>query len=420
MSQVCSNWRRIVVSTPSYWSAIHLFPNHFHNPENATHLANVLIRRSANLPLSLRFSVVVQNGAGQENPMDNMVVHKIVRQFIILCDFRVRSLICTMGESDALKLFEKRSFPILDNINVTIVADPNFDYSDMSPFKFTVFQAAPILRKAALRFLVLLHPIDLRLPWGQLTKLHLGCSPTTVDSFIWMMGTSQCLEDAFFHITFNTSSNAPRQRSLRKTVMPNLQLLHLKLIQPSKDRNVFELFHLPVLEELWLERGEVGMRRNMGIYRKLVSASRVTLKRIILNEFTLSKPVQSSPPHLQRRLVYQAIDRLLQFSQNITALHLATGVCLNPTTLEQLSTGNLLPMLDTLELSTLSGWDIVSMVERRNTTCKLGISSSTSHGPQFCAFAYLYLTVVAHDIETHSLEVAVAALDLEFYTLHFA
>jgi hypothetical protein len=136
----------------------------------------------------------------------------------------------------------------------------------------------------------------------------------------------------------------------------------------------------------------------MGIYRKLVSASRVTLKRIILTEFALPLPVQASASHSQRRIVYQAVDGLLQLSGNITALHLSTGVYLNPTTLEQLSTGKFLPMLDTLELST------------------------TSQGPQFRTLAYLYLFVFAYDMELLErgyLEAAVVALELADYRLGF-
>jgi hypothetical protein len=238
-----------------------------------------------------------------------------------------------------------------------------------------------------------------------------------------MMSNSECLEDGFFFLAFDTSSDSPRRPYLRNISMPNLRLLRLKLVRPRKAWNIFSLFRLPALEELCLERGEVGTRRNMGIYRKLLSESRVTLKRLILNEFALPNPVQSSTTHFQRRLLYQAVDGLLQLLENVTALHLSTGVYLNPTTLEQLSTGKFLPMLDTFEISTLNGWDIVSMVERRNTICKHGISSSSSQGPQFRALVCLYLFVDAYDMDQRQrghLEVAVAALDLAVYGLGFA
>ena len=433
MSQVSSKWRRIFISTPSYWSAIDLTPTHFHNMKNAINQAEAFIGRSGNLPVSLRFHMAVQDSGNQENlVVESMLAYyNVVRRVLILSDSRLQSLQCTMSETDAFKLFKSRSFPILDNINVTVIADPNVDHTHTSPqsgrFKFTGFQTAPILRKATLLFLIPFRPIELRLPWSHLTELHLGHSPIPVENFMWMMDNSRSLENASFHIGIDTpsNSNAPRHRSLRKVTMSNLRLLRLILLQPSKYPSIFGLLYLPALEEIWLERGELGMRRNMSIYRKLVSASRATLKRIILNEFVLGPTSAQSSASSPRRLVYKAVDGFFQFSQNITSLHLSTGVYLNPTTLEQLSTGKLLPLLEMLEVSTFNGWDIVSMVERRNTLSKHGISSSTSLGPQLqvCALAYLYLFVFAYDMDLRQrsyLEAAVAALDLADYRLGFA
>ena len=89
------------------------------------------------------------------------------------------------------------------------------------------------LRHVVLRFLVGVHPGDLRLSWGRLTRIDLGNTPTRTSKFLKIMEQSFALEDGVFYINFADSSN--RQSLTFQIIVVPLVRLRLRLIHPSHD-----------------------------------------------------------------------------------------------------------------------------------------------------------------------------------------
>jgi hypothetical protein len=82
--------------------------------------------------------------------------------------------------------------------------------------------------------------------------------------------------------------------------------------------------------------------------------------------------------------------------QNLTSSFLCPGVFMNPLVLVKMASGELLPFLEKLEVSSVNGWDIILMVGRKNFTSTFPEcgSSSGSVARRPVALKYLGLLVI--------------------------
>ena len=155
------------------------------------------------------------------------------------------------------------------------------------------------------------------------------------------------------------------------------------MFQPSEDARIFGNLEMRALEELWLEREELGQPiRDMVIYERFLSGLNATLKHITIAEYPASIPRWFTPP-LNRTpgLTYQDMDGVFRSARNLTSLYLCPKVFIHPLVLEKMATGELLPLLERLGVSSVSGWDIIWMVQKKNIASALpqcGPSASSS------------------------------------------
>jgi hypothetical protein len=181
---------------------------------------------------------------------------------------------------------------------------------------------------------------------------------------------------------------------------------------------------MPVLEELWLEREEVGRPiRDMAIYERFLGGLSAPLKHVTIAEHFIPMS-RWFIPRLNRtsRLTYQDMEGVLRSARNLTSLYLCPGVFIHPLILEKMATGELLPLLEKLGVSSLSGWEVIWMVQRKNTASGLPHCGPSSHlastelrtAPPV-ALDYLWLCTMGHgsdEGDTKKLEEAITALRL--------
>jgi hypothetical protein len=116
----------------------------------------------------------------------------------------------------------------------------------------TVFQNLPFLHRASIIIHNGLNPLALLLPWYQLTTINMGF--TTIDPKVFrtiLSKSSPSLSTGFFRIKFSPKKQSPpsytNQNQLPRIVAPALKHLHLCLIDPSLDCDIFTHIRLPAL-----------------------------------------------------------------------------------------------------------------------------------------------------------------------------
>lgn len=175
---------------------------------------------------------------------------------------------------------------------------------------------------------------------------------------------------------------------------------------------------MPLLDDLWVERAELErVIRDMTIYEAFILNT--TIKHLTIAEFSPSMTVQWLIPRFNYspQLTYQEMDGVLHLTPNLTALYLCPGVFVSPLILEKLTTGELLPLLEKLTVSSATGWDIICMVQRKNFVSTLPYSGSSGPSILPVALNYLGLCIMRHGLDEEDggkLEGALKALRLLF------
>ncbi|KIM39420.1 hypothetical protein M413DRAFT_12054 [Hebeloma cylindrosporum] len=404
---VCKEWQRVLVSTPTYWNDFD-FVQPSPEPSNGLFaLAGLFFVRSGeSIPLAIRFREYLKTEVGRR--IFELVIRPRMR--------RVWLLSCTITTNILRTLFNSVRFPLLQVVDVTVTYDMNgvdalHPYMPVSgSLNLSPFRRAPRLRNIALRMPDGVHPSDLQLPWGQLTHVDLGDTSIDVDKFMQIMERSILLEDGTFRISF-ASYDDGRSMGLQKILVPYLQCLRLRLVQPSQVVRLLGFLDTPFLDDLWLEREEGGhVIRNMTVYQPFLAGLTSTIKQLTVAEHGI--PVDSRFTLIPR--IYQQLEGLLRSCEHLTSLFLAPGLFIHPNVLDKIATGELLPFLEQLGVSAVNGWDIISMVQRKN------FAPSSSTGP--VSLNYLHLCMMGcrlDEDDTQGIADAVSALRLLYgYVFH--
>ncbi|KIM39408.1 hypothetical protein M413DRAFT_12047 [Hebeloma cylindrosporum] len=406
---VCKEWQRVLVSTPKYWNDFDLVQPTTEPSNNLFALAELFFVRSGeSIPLAIRFREHLQTEVGRR------ILELIIRPRMR----RVWLLSCTVTTNILRTLFHSVHFPLLQVVDVTITYEMNGmdvlhpHMSVRGSLDLSSFRCAPRLRNIALHIPEGVHPSDLRLPWRQLTHIDLGDTSIDVNKFMQIMERSILLEDGTFRITF-ASYDDGRAPGLQNIFVPYLQCLRLRLVQPSQDLRFLENLDTPLLGDLWLERDEAGhVIRDMTVYQPFLAGLTSTVKHLTVAQHAI--PIDSSVTFIPR--VCQHLDDLLRSSEHLTSLFLAPGLFIHPNVLDKIATGALLPLLEQLGVSAVNGWDIISMVQRKNFA-----PSSSTGGP--VSLNYLHLCMMGcrlDDIDMHGIADGVSALHLFYgYVIHY-
>ena len=417
LTQVCKRWRDMIVCNPTYWSGFNFVEWAVQPPNYLLCAAECFFGLPEDtIPLAINFGRSLQSDIGRN------IFKFVIRPLA----YRVRFLSCSITKETLKVLFggNQVRFPVLEAIDVAVNCDLNGTITSRLPVSGSIdlsaFRHAPRLRDAKLHILGGIHPADLKLPWGQLTRLDLGNTCVLVHTFMKIMEESALLEDGAFCISFARYYDGQATR-LRRISIPLLRCLRLTLFEPSQDARIFGSLHIPLLEVLRVERNEPGQAiRDMTIYETLLAGMDANIKHVTIAEFAIPMTNWFIPRLIRsQRMTYQLLDGVFRSCGQLTTLFLGPGIFIHPLVVEKMATGEFLPLLEQLGVNSVHGWDIIWMVQKRNfasTFPDSGPSSSpAARSLRPVALIYLRLFTMGCGLsvaDAQKLEDAATALDL--------
>ncbi|KAF8173109.1 hypothetical protein BJ912DRAFT_1079485 [Pholiota molesta] len=177
------------------------------------------------------------------------------------------------------------------------------------------------------------------------------------------------LEQGNFYVRFTKPMHPGLKLSKYPVTMHALRTLHLLLYSPSQDTRLFSLLRLPALQSLCIEMHDYYQDWDIPLYIRLLRASKKTLRQLYMDEY---------PPHgsdirgfvvrrRYRKTPHRVLAAFFRAIPNVEILHLPLGLEIDARTLEKMGSYTLLPKLSWLELSSVRGWPILTMAQRRLT-----------------------------------------------------
>lgn len=204
------------MSTPTYWMAFDFIQCEVQHTNNFVHLAKCFFLRSGNnLPLAISF-----RGSFKFQSKLGCNIFDLVVQLHAHC---IWFLSCCVMKSNLRTFFGPGHvhFLFLQAINVTVIGNPAEAVASQIPaqgsINLSVFQCIPLLRQVSVQILNGVHPLDLQLPWGQLTQIDLGQTSIHVRKFIYIMKQSLLLEDGISISTSTFTSMLDNLRPCKKS-----------------------------------------------------------------------------------------------------------------------------------------------------------------------------------------------------------
>jgi hypothetical protein len=313
----------------------------------------------------------------------------IVDSVIIPHAHRIQTLSCMIhGNREVVKFLKiaEGLFSILESVEICFVNTwerPISSFPVADCLDFTALRTSPCLRHATFHLLNGLHPIDLHLPWSQISTLNLGTIAMPVDTFIRILHASTWqLEDGTFYVRFTKPLPPHLVLSRNCITMHALRMLHLRLLFPSRDHRIFSLLRLPALQRLRVEMYDQFQDWDVALYTQLLAASTKTLRDLRLEDYspTASKIDGFKIRRRHRETTYEILTEFFRVIANIESLHLPMGLDIDAATANEIATYKLLPKLSMLDFSTVHGWPIVAMARRRHA---LWLAASLVEHPEF-------------------------------------
>ncbi|KDQ51886.1 hypothetical protein JAAARDRAFT_495695 [Jaapia argillacea MUCL 33604] len=268
LTHVCCHWRRVAVSTPMLWSALHVHP---HKDQDKLHsyksLLELFLTRSDTTPLYLRLQLLP---VAPEGVLDIIVPHA----------HRWRDIQMDMqGHPKQLQvLIGVAETPLLRTITIQTPDRYRFQQHHLQDIK--CFRRAPLLRHLAL--MSWWDPSLIQFPWSQLTHLRLGgdASPATFTASSWSDMLRQCVELRHLELDFADAriSTSPVETPI---LLPHLQFL--KLQNSVGDSALFHRLVAPKLTDLSYcpPFGRVGFV-SVGVFKSFIGRSHCTVTSLSL------------------------------------------------------------------------------------------------------------------------------------------
>ncbi|KDR66016.1 hypothetical protein GALMADRAFT_148190 [Galerina marginata CBS 339.88] len=381
---VSHRWRNLVQSTPEFWTWVNFLPVASQIPGHLENLARTWLQRSLGVLVYIEFETDLHLHTPTLPPQH--VVYGsgrfcVVDTIILPCAPRIVSLKCVLATSATVRSFltiPTWGFISLQHVDLILTnhLDPRQSRFHGWEFAmFNVFDNLPCLQ--TVRFCVLnamsVHPDCFRLPWNQLTHLYLGTTAIPPNIFLRIINlTSMSLQDALFRIklTKSTKSMVPHGRALSAftaVVAHHLKGLQLILIDPSRDRRLFEALKLPALASLQVKIHDRKTGWNLNQYIPLIgTVSQLEYLSFLPFTFPLVLANADSNPRPHRMIPSSEMESLFAALPTIKTLVLGQGLHVDLPTLGKIARGELLPSLANLRIGSVTGSQVLLMVEVRN------------------------------------------------------
>ncbi|PPQ73339.1 hypothetical protein CVT26_015312 [Gymnopilus dilepis] len=390
LTWVCFAWRRLILSTSSFWADYQILNRPFKDPSKVISIFQTIASRSRNHPLSLRFSTdfiryeigdhddqvpfgTVGFDTGSLNPI--LFINPYVSRLKYLSIF-----ISLKHNSTALVDLLRTAFSILETFDVTVADDVNHRHSS-----FTISRARPFGPQAPLiayiqRMAGGLSPLLCSLPWENMTRAHFSSSIITVAYFFGIMHHSQHrLLEASFTILFDAAWSTVRYSMQFPIVMTHLTHFYVRTIKCPPNIDIVRCVRMPNIKAFSVCRVEATFPVQWDItpYTMLFAASHGSLERL---RFSLQYPGSEEVVLIHGNLSHPrttsaSLRALLEAVPNLESLRLPIGTNISADVLADLGSQTLLPRLSTLQLaSDTDGRLLFDAVRRRSTITSLNLA----------------------------------------------
>ena len=375
---VSLRWRRVILKSSNLWDTVVVLPSSSEVVlgliKIAEHWLRVNSRDDRILSVFLLQPKHLAHGSrpGPRDSAFNGGGFSVVEDGILPAARCTEWFSCTLGTEHGIKSFfaiPPGQFDCLERLELSFPILPDQDLARTTTMminqelpRFMAFQSSPHLRSVLISIKNGIHPLALRIPWWQLTKIDMRDTPLHPSIFFKVLSASApSLNDGSFTILFQkiTCSTSAPQETLPIVNPRFIQYLRLQLIDPSLNIGVFSRMHLTALCHLRIDLDDQA-GWIMSIYRDLVSESRDTLKSLVFSD------APSRPPLSNEAEGEHEFDGLFAMCPNLELMQLPIGLHIPRNTGDKIAEGILLPYLRILEVSSIVGVDILDMVERRN------------------------------------------------------
>ena len=395
---VCRRWRQVILHSSKKWTNVIISPTVSSNNFNAHvkfdtcwltldirrhsgHWLYISLLHNHTVPLSQQSTNTAIQTPGVEIDMLENIIFPAAR--------RVKCLslpFCSNHMAESFLTSPPGQFYFLESVEMRFLecdqpATGVRSGSEAGLTKFskpiTVFQNSPFLRHTSIIINNGMNPLTLLLPWYQLTTINMGFTTIPPKVFITVLAkSSPSLCTGFFTVKF---SSKVRKRNRRPTriLAPALKHLHLRLINPSFDCDIFNHVRLPALLSFRVDLYDSKAGWMLDMYHQLLSRSSNTLQRVEFWNFLLPGGFQLGAqggaahstlggPHLVIPRIKQDLDSFFSILPMVRMLRLPIGLSIPETAIKLIAQGELLPLLETLEVTSCTGMDILTMVKERN------------------------------------------------------
>ncbi|KAJ3512377.1 hypothetical protein NLJ89_g3556 [Agrocybe chaxingu] len=372
---VCKYWRGTLVYAPCLWQSITFSPTTDQYHESRLAIAYTWLRRGNGAPLYLdlcsgmprhlppRIEDLLYGGGAFS------VLEKIIRPFA----YWIVSLSCILCKNDvgAFLTLPRGTFPVLERVNiffVNAIPDLRSPFTLEERMTFSVFVDAPRLTSARLHLFNDLHPLELRLPWAQMTSLNFGSVAMSEDiCVVVLQRAAQSLVEACFSIVFEGRGDPRFAHTLipMGVSMHHLRRLRLILGGEVADAELFHIVGIPAMKNLCIENSGSFAGEDLAAISPFIASAAGSLEELTL----LDVVDMQTNIHPHRPLFYSEITSLFRAIPQLVYLHLPRSIFLDGDLLEDIAFGCVLPNLRTLELAAASvenAFRLVEMVIRRS------------------------------------------------------
>lgn len=387
----CSRFHKLVISTPSLWFNAYFLP--VLHSRSLTH-AQRWLRLTAGVLVHLTFrasySSYDENGVEVRSDAPLLYGHgkfSIVDDIIIPCIDRIRYLHTIISTEEVIRSFLRipaGRFANLQQIDLILINNLKEYRSSFYQWEwetFSVFRGLKNLRKVGYHHYNGLSPLNVHFPWTQLTEVRVETVSLDPWSLLEIMHyTSSTLSRGFFAVKFTDelkgrdgkSKNVPRVRE--NVIARVLGELHLFLIHPKYDTlGVLHSLRLPSVVVLWIEMIEPDGPRTKwnldSILPLICSISQLTIFRLLsLSEDRKRINSINAEDNVIRRGIpsQRDVEEFFTLMKPLRLLTLPISFCVHSLILSKMITGELLPILQHLEIASLCGIEVLLMVKERN------------------------------------------------------